>query len=539
MCIERQTMRTTRTIRLLLVAWQARAEKRQARRAIDVSVDVAALSRAVDAWVEARCAAVRGRELALSARQCWEERLARKALHSWREQKRWQAHLQRLTPEVDAAVCRGVVRRTFMPWRKMVLWRLEVRRLGSVFQARQAEATVACRINAWRKIAQTAQRGALLAELLEARERGRRVAVWRKAAAVARLPDIRARLEARMLNDSVGMALRHLIGQHEALQTVASAFASSRPGVLQLLRSQLDSSAEDRCDAFAAWRRRARGRRQRLRKQTQLQARRQVRSKCLAVAAWDGFRACAAARSARRKLASQLRGLFDLTGLCRDAWLRWCSSMAGSKRSRQGSELALAADRRRALRQIWFAWARHAAARAAMSLAARKIDDAWASYAFRAILSAWNRRCRWQVAARLATMRFMAVQIRRHARHAFGHWLCVARALAALETRQSLQADDMRRRRRSMLCATVAAAWHEEALRSRNEAERACATKVLRCWQLYVQEQALLRRYLNQCSSANFTRFRGAAGSAGSNGGDVQPADFERLYEQMAALRWD
>merc|ERR1712070_1151384 len=135
-------------------------------------------------------------------------------------------------------------------------------------------------------------------------------------------------------------------------------------------------------------------------------------------------------------------------------------------------------------------------------------------------------------------MGFMAVQIRRRVTHAFSYWVAAARALAALETRHQLQADDMRKKRRVALLATVAQAWGEETARAKQESQRARSAKVLRCWQLYTQEQVLLRKYLNQCSTTNLTGFHGALnGSAMPD--PVHPADFERLYVQMAALRWD
>jgi len=257
----------------------------------------------------------------------------------------------------------------------------------------------------------------------------------------------------------------------------------------------------------------------------------QVRRRAIhAFSHWLSVARALAALETRQRL--QIEDLMRLRRgmLCRTVVAAWHEEAV--------QRFAQAADRRRSLRNTWLPWARLAAASAAASLAVRSIDEARAIYGARSVLSAWCQRCRWQVAARLATMRFVAVQVRRHAVQAFNHWLAVARALAALETRQRLQVNDLRRLRRSVLCKTIADAWHEEAVRARCEAHLARAGKLFRCWQLYAKEQKLLQRYLNQCSSSSFTGARGSANNGGA-GGDVQPADFERLYEQMAALRWD
>jgi hypothetical protein len=71
---------------------------------------------------------------------------------------------------------------------------------------------------------------------------------------------------------------------------------------------------------------------------------------------------------------------------------------------------------------------------------------------------------------------------------------------------------------------------------------------VFGCWSLHVQEQVLLRRYLTECSAANFagrhhrhSSSRAVAGDAAREtrrNYDVRQEDFERLYERMAEQRW-
>eukprot|EP00418_Pyrodinium_bahamense_P061173 CAMPEP_0179185340 /NCGR_PEP_ID=MMETSP0796-20121207/91903_1 /TAXON_ID=73915 /ORGANISM="Pyrodinium bahamense, Strain pbaha01" /LENGTH=140 /DNA_ID=CAMNT_0020889295 /DNA_START=20 /DNA_END=445 /DNA_ORIENTATION=- len=118
-------------------------------------------------------------------------------------------------------------------------------------------------------------------------------------------------------------------------------------------------------------------------------------------------------------------------------------------------------------------------------------------------------------------------------------WLAVAQSLSALETRYMLQVDDFRRRSRWRLLKTLTCCWHSEAACAKQMTRRARLTKVFACWRLCVQETILLRKYLSECSEANF-RADGVAGTLESSSqGSVQLADFEHIYIAMAAQRWD
>lgn len=537
LCFERQQLRELRSAQNVLGAWRAATVAIQTQLAAQAAERIASLRRSVAAWSEACVSTAQAHQRATAAQRTYEAAIMRTLMHSWREHQLRRTHLRRLLPEVDAAACRSLARYVFGPWRKRTLRRLQVLKSGVAHQTRMAETMVARRLRAWHCAAIAAQRGAVLAQYCADREAARHLAAWRRIAAVARLPRLRARLEERFLHDGVAFAMSHLVSQHRNFQAAVSDFAAVHPELLQRLQAMLADGREDRRNALTTWHSLAHCRRQRSQLQASLRTKREARTRRLTLGAWDAFRASASAKKAHEALAAQLRRLLDYAGVCREAWLHWRAATATARRDRQGAELALAADRRRVLRCTWSSWSWLAVVATTAALTASRAEEAWSTRAMRGVFSGWYQRCRWEAAARIATMRFLSVQIRRRVSASFACWRTAARALAALETRQRLQADDLRRRRRSMLCWTVAGAWREEATRARQEAYRARATKVLRCWHLYAQEQALLQRYLNQCATANFRGFRGIA--SGEIGGDVEPADFERLYEQMAELRWD
>jgi hypothetical protein len=329
----------------------------------------------------------------------------------------------------------------------------------------------------------------------------------------------------------------HLIRQHKDFQAIASRVAVKHPTVIHLLNGLFTEHQDEQRETLMTWHCRMKSMRRRSGQQVLLQDRRHDKMKRHALAAWDAFRSQVAVEATQSALASQLNRRFFLRGLCCSIWEHWLVVVASSKRKRHGYNISGKANWQRLLRPLWLSWRRRVASATTAASAARKLEEAWSEDVLRSALRGWSQRCRWEATVRKAAFRLMALQIPRYVSDAFSHWYSVARALIVLETRHRLQADDMRRRQRSMLCASVAAAWHQEAVRARCEAQRTRAVKVMKSWQLYAKEQALLKRYLNQCAAASFS----GGGSALTCNGDasVQPADFEHLYEEMAALRWD
>merc|ERR1712176_1702677 len=99
-----------------------------------------------------------------------------------------------------------------------------------------------------------------------------------------------------------------------------------------------------------------------------------------------------------------------------------------------------------------------------------------------------------------------------------------------------LQLDNVSRLSRRRLCTSVLHRWTHEAARGKQIAREARLTKVFKCWHLFKNEQVLLRRYLHECSTASF---RSGVGRGVTPPGSVNLHDFEHLYTQMAAYRWD
>merc|ERR1711988_2050874 len=99
-----------------------------------------------------------------------------------------------------------------------------------------------------------------------------------------------------------------------------------------------------------------------------------------------------------------------------------------------------------------------------------------------------------------------------------------------------LQVDSFRRTRRWKRGADILITWHSEVRRATHSAQMVRLSKVLACWRLWLQEQTLLRKYLQECSMANF---RGdLVRSPRLASCSVEQADFERLYTKMASYRW-
>merc|ERR1712190_522015 len=99
-----------------------------------------------------------------------------------------------------------------------------------------------------------------------------------------------------------------------------------------------------------------------------------------------------------------------------------------------------------------------------------------------------------------------------------------------------LQSDDVRRLSRQKFSLAVVQSWRREAIRGKLMAQQVQKGKVFKCWYLFKQEQVLLHKYLQECSNASF-RNGGSRGSPPP--GSVGLQDFEQLYTEMAAHRWD
>merc|ERR1712217_491298 len=155
----------------------------------------------------------------------------------------------------------------------------------------------------------------------------------------------------------------------------------------------------------------------------------------------------------------------------------------------------------------------------------------------RGIFHCWRKWCQLMAAVHVGTAHIVSQSSRRCVGMVLSTWSATTKKRLVRETQFLLRVDNFQKRRRHGLnTATLIACWHNAVVYMRRTALEVYLLKVLACWQLYTQEQTLLRKYLNECSLAGFrgVKNNGSVPSPGS----VQPADFENLYHQMAAQRW-
>merc|ERR1712062_138524 len=93
----------------------------------------------------------------------------------------------------------------------------------------------------------------------------------------------------------------------------------------------------------------------------------------------------------------------------------------------------------------------------------------------------------------------------------------------------------MGRHQRLDMASELLVMWLQESRRARHVACVGRVGHAFECWRLTAREQALLRKYLAECS---LSTLRDSA-SAGISPCTVHHSDFERLYAEMAAYRWD
>mmetsp|Transcript_69624 Transcript_69624/g.167075 ORF Transcript_69624/g.167075 Transcript_69624/m.167075 type:complete len:652 (-) Transcript_69624:46-2001(-) len=161
---------------------------------------------------------------------------------------------------------------------------------------------------------------------------------------------------------------------------------------------------------------------------------------------------------------------------------------------------------------------------AVSSLEAR-LQESWQARLGRA-LRGWHRSWRRKVFVREASLAIAAHDAGTFLASAFAAWHAAAKANVRSRTRWMLRVDDFRRRRRRRRCRATLAAWQSLLLELR-KASRAQLARVFACWRLWVEEQALLRAYLQECSaSAAATRA-------------LSIVAFERVYTEMADHAWD
>jgi len=222
-------------------------------------------------------------------------------------------------------------------------------------------------------------------------------------------------------------------------------------------------------------------------------------------------------------------------GLLRaEALLKWREAAQEAVRCRAQTQAADAALVHTLQQKVWKGWARGAARSRRRRKVADVVRQAVTQLIYNSVLKGWQTWCQKRRKLRSAELHVYTKLWQSFLQQTLRSWGEAAKHLAALETRYLLQVDDFRRRARRRARTALFLAWFAEATRMVREARLAKIGKVFACWHLAAQEQLLLRRYLRECSVANF---KGVAGK--SSPSTVGPADLERVYREMAEHRWD
>jgi len=457
---------------------------------------------AVVSW---RIALSGAREASATAEQLerfWAEFRSRRAFGGWLARRQWKEHVRQMLPVVRSAVEFSLAARVLPCWRRVA----RLLRSGRAFGAERVR-----------------------------KRAGERLRAWRRASALQRLLSLRALAEQRLLQEGARACFARLVARHRALQTSMVALAARRPALLDALSEVLGRRAQDQVSALMDWHVWAvRRRRLAVHGRAAASAFRLLRSA-------SALRALAAYRAASKLRASRLSLLHRFwsadVGALRGVALRsWISAVQELRRLRLGLEIADASHRRQVTQASLGRW-RRLALRAKTCMAA---DRATTEARLRSckmgafqIWIAWRRRERF---LRDTGQGLLEERLFRASVAAVAAWrAAVARALA-LSARRRLQVEE-RWRGICRLASTAAfAAWGAAARAARLAAEGARKRKAFACWRLLAQEQRLLKRYLRECSAAGF---QGVSQGQHPAPGAVQPADFERLYAQLAAQRWE
>eukprot|EP00927_Polykrikos_kofoidii_P065840 TRINITY_DN61557_c0_g1_i1.p1 TRINITY_DN61557_c0_g1~~TRINITY_DN61557_c0_g1_i1.p1 ORF type:complete len:846 (-),score=88.62 TRINITY_DN61557_c0_g1_i1:360-2591(-) len=360
--------------------------------------------------------------------------------------------------------------------------------------------------------------------------------VWRRCrdcvAAVSRLPAWRAKIQERLARDSISFAFNRMVHGHIAFQSAIEAFASQHPVVPELLQDLLEHSSRSRKEALITWHDRAARRRMDQERRLQLRQYLQLRALRLALRALVRLRGRRQAATERRVLVTRFH-LADIACLRALALRSWSVTAAAMRRASLVEQLAQDADYRRTIGGVMRSWARTTTCLVKTRTSAQIVEELHGRRVLTGGFCRWHGSAAKATALRLSMLRFVSLAARRLCLAIFRVWRAVAEELVSAEMRFMLHADDLRSRSRKRLIAAVSAVWRSAAICSKRIVRQARLSKVFVSWHLHVQEQVLLRRYMRECSVANF-----AAGPVPPEGGSVRPADFESLYEQMAEQRW-
>ncbi|CAE8609944.1 unnamed protein product [Polarella glacialis] len=351
--------------------------------------------------------------------------------------------------------------------------------------------------------------------------------------ALHRVPELQEAAEARERSQALALCFSAFA---QPWADRRASLAERRPEIVEKLAELLARGSEWRRQGLDEWHGWAGGRRRQRAQGLVVQRCLSLSRASRAMSLWEVRRARIAMRARRAELVNSfLRA--DVGGLQACSLRTWREATVDARRYRLGCQIAESAFGDSLLRKVWQSWAARARRSATARAAFEAVDEAAKRLLWQQVLQGWLEWRRRAAALRRGAELVAGRLARRCVRSALGSWVEVANTLASLETRYLLQVDDFRRRARRRAWSALLAGWHAAAAVSRETCQQARLGKVFACWRLAAQEQLLLRRYLQECSAANF---KGKADRRSEpKTGSVGPSDLEKLYRQMAEQRWD
>ncbi|CAE8612772.1 unnamed protein product, partial [Polarella glacialis] len=490
-----------------LLAWRGEAAGSGLRRAADRAAEAHLLQLTVCSWQSVLAQGREGRQLADAHHFRRLAAMRRLSFTVWHELQLSSAHLSKLLPLVEVSADRKLLMDVLLPWRS---WASRVHR------------TVGAAVAVTRRVTAAGRRQALRN--------------WQRAVALHRVPELQEAAEARERSQALALCFSAFAQPWADRRAAAASLAERRPEIVEKLAELLARGSEWRRQGLDEWHGWAGGRRRQRAQGLVVQRCLSLSRASRAMSLWEVRRARIAMRARRAELVNSfLRA--DVGGLQACSLRTWREATVDARRYRLGCQIAESAFGDSLLRKVWQSWAARARRSATARAAFEAVDEAAKRLLWQQVLQGWLEWRRRAAALRRGAELVAGRLARRCVRSALGSWVEVANTLASLETRYLLQVDDFRRRARRRAWSALLAGWHAAAAVSRETCQQARLGKVFACWRLAAQEQLLLRRYLQECSAANF---KGKADRRSEpKTGSVGPSDLEKLYRQMAEQRWD
>eukprot|EP00929_Paragymnodinium_shiwhaense_P067270 TRINITY_DN33874_c0_g1_i1.p1 TRINITY_DN33874_c0_g1~~TRINITY_DN33874_c0_g1_i1.p1 ORF type:complete len:1805 (+),score=190.01 TRINITY_DN33874_c0_g1_i1:559-5973(+) len=430
-----------------------------------------------DYWLAFKLGLQHQRHLRHYAERCKrrsESRCCRLALFSWRVEQLRCVHLVRLLPLAAEASRRPTLEAALRAWESQCAQSRRVARAGETIRL--------------------AAQSRLLVLVLSA---------WLALCATRRLARCLEKLENRCKELSLQLAMRRLVEGSRDFTAAWKTYAARCPRGLALFEAFVSFGAAVRTDALQEWLTRTRCNKQQRQQLVayRTELRRRVLERALKRLAAHKARRTTLRRAEAAAERFQKEGKACLEAAAWQAWIALTRELAW-ERDAQAS-----ADALRHKLLIWSvmrSWVLYSARMASCWEIAAAMLETSKLKSQAVFLTHWQSWSLQIKALRLATMTCVNTRARRLAKACMDCWTAAARLLVEQETLKMLRADDFRKRQHQSLLLCISSVWYStvaDRIKARRSEHLAA---VFTSWRLHTEEQLLLRKYLQECSSAQF-----------------------------------